>query len=60
MHWLFFVIRRLVVSICMLYTINIIVSSAHIIIPINVFSIISVALLGLPSVVGLIVIQKFI
>lgn len=58
MQYLIIVIKRLVMAICMLYAVDLIISSTGVIIPINTFSIISVAVLGLPAVIGLGVIQK--
>lgn len=53
------VIKRLVMSLCMLYTFDVIISSAGILVPINVVSIVTVAFLGLPAIFGLLVLQNF-
>lgn len=53
------VIKRLVMSICMLYTFDVIVSSAGVLVPINIVSILTVAILGLPAIFGLLVLQNF-
>lgn len=58
MQYIVLMIKRLVMAIAMLYTVNLIVSSTGIIIPINVFSISFVAILGLPAVVGLTVLEQ--
>ncbi len=52
------VLKKVVLSLCMLYTINLIVSKIGIIIPINVTSITATSILGLPLVLGLIVLYK--
>jgi pro-sigmaK processing inhibitor BofA len=52
------VIKKVVLALCMLYTINLIVSKTGIIIPINVTSITITSILGLPAVLGLIVLYK--
>ena len=53
------VIKWLVMSICMLYTFDVIVSSAGVLVPINIVSILTVAILGLPAIFGLLVLQNF-
>ena len=58
MQYIVLMIKRLVMAIAMLYTVNLIVSSTGIIIPINVLSISFVAILGLPAVVGLTVLEQ--
>lgn len=58
MQYIVLIIKRLVMAIAMLYTVNLIVSSTGIIIPINVLSISFVAILGLPAVVGLTVLEQ--
>lgn len=59
MQLVIFIIKRLVMALCMLYTFDVIVSSAGIIIPINVVTILSVTFLGLPAIFGLLVLQNF-
>lgn len=54
------VLKKVVIALCMLYTINLIVSKIGIIIPINVTSITITSILGLPAVLGLIVLYKII
>ena len=51
------IIKRLVMALCMLYAFDVIVSSAGVIVPINVVTILSVASLGLPAIFGLVVLQ---
>ena len=58
MQYIVFLIKRVVVAICMLYAVDLIVGSVGIMIPINLISILSVSVLGLPAVVGLAVMQK--
>ena len=53
-------IKKIVVALCMLYTFNLIVSSIGIIIPINIYSIATVSILGLPAIFGLLLILQFI
>ncbi len=57
MHIIVFIIKRLVMALCMLYAFDVIVSSAGVIVPINVVTILSVASLGLPAIFGLVVLQ---
>ncbi len=59
MQYIFFIIKRLVMSLCMLYAFDVIVSSAGVLVPINVITIIFVAFLGLPGIFGLLVLQNF-
>jgi len=54
------IIKKIVVALCMLYTFNLIVSSIGIIIPINIYSIATVSILGLPAIFGLLLILQFI
>lgn len=58
MQYIVLIIKKIVMAIAMLYTVNLIVSSTGIIIPINVLSISFVAILGLPAVVGLTVLEQ--
>ncbi len=60
MHIIVFVVKRLVMSICMLYTFDLIVMSVGVIVPINIPTIIMVSILGLPAVFGLLMLQNFI
>lgn len=59
MKYLVFLIKRLVMSLCMLYAVDLIISSTGMIVPINIISITSVAALGLPGIIGLVIMQKF-
>lgn len=54
------IIKRLVMSICMLYTFDLIIMSVGIIVPINVISITLVSILGLPAIFALIVLKYII
>ncbi len=58
MQYIVLIIKKIVMAIAMLYTVNLIVSSTGIIIPINVLSISFVAILGLPAVIGLTVLEQ--
>ena len=58
MQYIVIAIKRLVMAICVLYAVDLIISSTGYIIPINLLSIVSVAILGLPAVIGLGVMQK--
>lgn len=50
MKLIYKVLKKVVMALCMLYTINLIVSKIGIIIPINAVSIAITSILGLPSV----------
>lgn len=60
MHFIVIVIKKLVMSLCMLYAFDVIVSSAGVMIPINPISIGLVAFLGMPAIFGLLVLQNLI
>ncbi len=53
-------VKKIVVAILMLYTINLIINQSGILLPINIFSIGLVTILGLPAVFGLFIIKFFI
>ena len=53
-------VKKIVVAILMLYTINLIINQSGILLPINFFSIGLVTILGLPAVFGLFIIKVFI
>ena len=59
MQFTVLVIKRLVMALCMLYTVDLITSSAGFIIPINVVSVIFVSLLGIPALFGLAFLKHF-
>ena len=59
MQFIVLVIKRLVMALCMLYTVDLITSSAGLIIPINVVSVIFVSLLGIPALFGLAFLKHF-
>lgn len=59
MQFIVLVIKRLVMALCMLYTVDLITSSAEFIIPINVVSVIFVSLLGIPALFGLAFLKHF-
>ena len=56
---LFRLFKKIVFSILFLYSYNIICSSLGIIVPINLITVISLSILGLPSLFGLIFINVF-
>ena len=58
MKYIVLFIKKIVFAICMLYAINLIVSSAGIHVPINYITIGAVSVLGLPALIGLVVMQK--
>lgn len=58
MKKIFVIIKKVVVALCMLYTVNLIVSKIGIMVPINTTSIISVSVLGLPAVLGILILYK--
>ena len=58
MQYLIFIIKRVVMSICMLYAVDLVVGSTGLMIPINVFSILSVSVLGLPAIIGMVIMQQ--
>lgn len=60
MQFIILVIKRLVMSLCMLYAFDVIVSSAGVIVPINLVTIVFVSILGMPGIFGLLVLQNFI
>lgn len=60
MKKIFIVIKKIVVALCMLYTFNLIVGKIGVIIPINLPSITIVSILGLPSILGLLLLYKII
>lgn len=58
MQLIIFIIKRVVIALCILYTFDVIVSSAGIIIPINIVTILSVTFLGLPAIFGFLILQN--
>lgn len=59
MQFIVFIIKRLVMSLCMLYTVDLIISSAGVIIPINYMSVIFVSLFGIPALFGLTIVKLY-
>lgn len=55
-----YVVKKVVMALCMLYTFNLIVGAVGVFIPINVISIGVVSVLGLPAIFGLFIILQFI
>lgn len=60
MKKIFFVIKRVVVALVMLYSINLIINQSGVLLPINVFSIGIVSVLGIPAIFGLFILKLFI
>lgn len=60
MKKIFYVIKKVVIALFMLYSINLILGKIGVIIPINISSIVIVSILGLPSVVGLLILYLII
>lgn len=54
------IIKKIVIALFILYTINLIINQSGQMIPINIYSIGIVTILGLPSVFGLLFIKMFI
>ena len=54
-----FVVKKIVMALCMLYSFNLIISCVGILIPINLCSIVLVSVFGLPAVFSLIVLLHF-
>lgn len=52
------VVKRLVMALCLMYAFDLITSSVGIMVPINVVSIIFVTLLGIPALIGLVVMNQ--
>lgn len=52
------VVKRLVMALCLMYAFDLITSSVGVMIPINVVSIIFVTLLGIPALIGLVVMNQ--
>ena len=60
MKKIIYVLKKVVMALCMLYTFNLITGSVGLFIPINVISIGAVSVLGLPGIFGLLAILQFI
>ena len=58
MKYLVLIIKRIVMSICLLYAVNLIVYYAGINIVINYVSIGFTAVFGFPAIIGLVIMQK--
>lgn len=55
-----FIIKKIVWALCLLYTINVIISSVGKNIPVNIYTIIITALLDIPAILGLIFLRYYI
>lgn len=60
MQIIVFLVKRLVMAICVLYAFDLITSGVGIMIPINFVSISYVAILGIPAIIGLVILEKMI
>lgn len=60
MQILVFLVKRLVMAICLLYAFDLITSGVGVMVPINSVSIIFVAVLGIPAIIGLVILEKMI
>lgn len=60
MQIIVFLVKRLVMAICVLYAFDLIISGVGEMVPINLISIIYVAILGIPGVIGLVILGKMI
>ena len=58
MKYIVFIIKRIVMAICLLYAVDLIISSTGYLIPINIISITSVSILGLPAIISLVILNK--
>ncbi len=57
MKKILFIIRKIVVALCMLYTFNVLVSKTGYTVPINIYSIGFVSVLGMPGMVSLLILK---
>lgn len=53
MQKIMYIIKKLVMAFCLLYSFNVIISPANVLIPINVFSILVASFLGIPGIFGI-------
>lgn len=60
MQIIVFLVKRLVMAICVLYAFDLIISGVGVMVPINLISITYVAILGIPAVIGLVILEKMI
>lgn len=57
---LFYIIKKIVVSICILYGLNLIISAVNVIIPINITTILTTTVLGIPGLFSIIILYLII
>ena len=57
---LFIIVRKITVSFFLLYAFNLVAQPLNLIIPINIITVISLSLLGIPALLSLIAINIFI
>lgn len=58
MKYMYKILKRIVMALCLLYSFNLIMNNAGIMIPINIYTIGVVTMLGGPSLIGLVVLYK--
>lgn len=58
MKYILLFIKKVVMAICLLYAVNLIVTSVGMKIPINIISITSVSILGIPALIVLAILSK--
>ena len=57
---LFIIIRKVTVSFFLLYAYNLIIQPLNLIIPINIITVLSISILGIPALLSLIALSVFI
>lgn len=55
-----FIIKKLIESFLLLFSLNVVIKSLGIVVPINVFNLSIITLLGIPGLIGLLIIKMFI
>lgn len=58
MKYIVLVLKRIVMAICLIYAVDLIISSVGLLIPINIYSITYVSLLGIPAIISLAILNK--
>lgn len=57
---LFIIIRKITVSFFLLYAFNLVIQPLNLIIPINIITVLSISILGIPALLSFIVLSVFI
>lgn len=60
MYLIYNIIKKMVFSLCLLYSFNIIVGKTGFLLPINYYTIALLMLFGIPGVIGLIILIKLV